>query len=710
MPTTASRVRHTREYPCTVCGGFDQEPRHEGRRCGGYRQGAWDHCTREEHAGTAQFNERSNTYSHRVAGPCPCGAEHSPGPTKGSVEKGQIVKIYAYHDEEGHVSSEVVRRDPKGFFQRRPNGAGGHIYDRQGVRQVPYQLHELLAAQPGSPVFVAEGEKDVDQLVALGLTATCNPEGAGKWRSDYNAHFEGRGVIILPDNDEPGRRHAIQVAESLATDASSVRIVPLPNLPDGGDVSDWLEAGGTREQLLELARNTLIYEASGEVEVNGASPRNRPVEKITTSVLAEIIAESQNFAMDAGERLYRYVEGCYVPGAERYLRSRVKQIHKEWDAASSWTSHRSEEVIRYIKADARVLMQAPPTNIINVENGLLEVSDPANPKLLPHSPEHLSPIRIPVWYDPDADCPRVKAFAADVWPADALSVFFEVPAVAMIPGLAKDKAILLIGSGGTGKSTYLRLQKEFIGRRNCTAMSLQRIENNRFATAQADGKLLNISPDLPAKHLETSSTFKAWTGGDTLTGEHKHQDAFSFVPQARLLFSANHYPRSADAGEAFFDRWHVVEFTNVFRGTEAEMDQNELIAEMVTPTERSGILNEALMRLAQFRGRGNRYEVSASMRAAWLEFRNETDPLAVWLDQHIVATPDAVTTKEELLQAYNRACHDAGRHGMTPTAFGRALKDTRPELFNGGTEKQRTLGGQVKWVWLGVGLRVKDNR
>ena len=168
--------------------------------------------------------------------------------------------------------SEAVRVEPKGFFQRRPDGAGGHIYDRQGVRRVPYRLSELIAAQTESPVFVPEGEKDVDQLVALGLTATCNPEGAGKWRSDYNAHFEGRDVFVLPDNDDPGLRHAIQVAESLGTVASSVRIVPLPDLPDGGDVSDWLEAGGTREELLELAVGAPEYRPTGKANVNGAKP------------------------------------------------------------------------------------------------------------------------------------------------------------------------------------------------------------------------------------------------------------------------------------------------------------------------------------------------------------------------------------------------------------------------------------------------------
>jgi DNA-binding transcriptional ArsR family regulator len=109
-------------------------------------------------------------------------------------------------------------------------------------------------------VFVDEGEKDVHSLEALGLTATCNPGGALKWRREFNKHFQGKAVVILPDNDPPdknhpegvGRAHAQQVARHLHGMAASVKVVELPGLPDHGDVSDWLKAGGTKEKLLAL--------------------------------------------------------------------------------------------------------------------------------------------------------------------------------------------------------------------------------------------------------------------------------------------------------------------------------------------------------------------------------------------------------------------------------------------------------------------------
>jgi hypothetical protein len=109
------------------------------------------------------------------------------------------------------------------------------------VRVVPYRLPELLA-EPARPVVVPEGEKDCDNLARIGVLATTNACGAGKWTAEHSAFLRGRRVIVLPDNDETGRNHAQQVAQSLHGIAESVRIVELSGLPAKGDVSDWIAA------------------------------------------------------------------------------------------------------------------------------------------------------------------------------------------------------------------------------------------------------------------------------------------------------------------------------------------------------------------------------------------------------------------------------------------------------------------------------------
>lgn len=173
----------------------------------------------------------------------------------GSRQDGQrpdsnIVATYVYDDERGAPLLEVCRTAKKTFPQRRP---GAEEWGIKGARRVLYRLPELLAADPAEIVFISEGEKDADRLAELGVMATTNPGGAGKWRADYNESLRGRRVVILPDNDDAGRQHAEEVAASLHGAAREVKVLELPGLPEKGDVSDWLDAFGTAEELLELA-------------------------------------------------------------------------------------------------------------------------------------------------------------------------------------------------------------------------------------------------------------------------------------------------------------------------------------------------------------------------------------------------------------------------------------------------------------------------
>jgi len=175
------------------------------------------------------------------------------GTTKKSKPFGKIVAEYDYVDADGKLLYQAVRLDPKDFRQRSPNGMGGWEWKLNGSPRVLYRMPELLAADPQSVVFVPEGEKDVNRLYSLGLVATTNVMGAGKWRPAYSESLRGRHVVVLADKDNAGRMHALKVIVSLRGIAASVKVLALPGLPEKGDVSDWLDAGGTAEELLRLA-------------------------------------------------------------------------------------------------------------------------------------------------------------------------------------------------------------------------------------------------------------------------------------------------------------------------------------------------------------------------------------------------------------------------------------------------------------------------
>jgi putative DNA primase/helicase len=254
-------------------------------------------------------------------------------------------------------------------------------------------------------------------------------------------------------------------------------------------------------------------------------------------VLADTICKSEHFAQDAGGKLYRYVGGVYKPKDEKFVSSQVKALCIGLGMADEWSTHLASEVVEFIRVDAPALWERPRLDILNVKNGLLRVVDRV---LLPHSPDHLSPVQLPVDYDPKADCPAIKKFVSEVFPADAVDLAWEILGWLMVPNTSIQKAVLLMGEGANGKSTWLSLLIAFIGKTNTSSVSLHKLESDRFAAARLIGKFANICPDLPSEHLAGTSVFKAITGGDSMPGEYKFKDSFDFVPYARLVFSANH--------------------------------------------------------------------------------------------------------------------------------------------------------------------------
>lgn len=243
MANVVREQRHTRNSPCPICGGYDEAPRGEGRRCGGYTSpdGLYTRCSREELAG-ALAPDDYGLYRHRNRDLCHCGSRH--GPNSPRKAKAEPEATYDYVDEAGDLIFRVVRFPGKQFRQCVPDGAGGWIWKISGARRVLYRLPELIGSE--DPVYVVEGEKDVDTLRKLGLTATTTSGGAGKWRMSDVSPLLGRRVIVIADADDVGRQHA----KTLGAYVSASQILESPIAKD---ITDHLAAGGTIASLVPMA-------------------------------------------------------------------------------------------------------------------------------------------------------------------------------------------------------------------------------------------------------------------------------------------------------------------------------------------------------------------------------------------------------------------------------------------------------------------------
>lgn len=558
----------------------------------------------------------------------------------------------------------------------------------------------------------------LDLLTGRGCYIVAEPSihalgGTYSWAEKFNPLLVARNQIELHpapqwllDAARPGKPRPLATGKT------------VPDvIPEGGRNATLTRLAGTmrrvgmsQDAILAGLRETNREKCNpplsdGDVETIAKSvaryePEARATDEGLTPELAKTIKSDTSFARDAGGRLYVFENGVYTPNGRRRVEKRVKALCESLGKTKLWNPELASRVEAWIVTDAPDLWEQPPIDVLNVKNGLLDVR---TKELGSHDPEHLSPVQIPVEFDPAAKCPAIEKFVQDCFPSDSHHLAWELAAWLMLPDTSIQKALLALGGGSNGKSVFLNLLQEFIGRDNCSALSLHKIESDKFAAARLCGRLANICPDLPTAALSGTSMFKALTGGDTINAERKFESSFEFRPFARLVFSANSAPRSDDATHGFFRRWLVLPFDRTFSENDPEsVPRAVLDARLSEPVELSGLLNKALDALPKIRE--GRFTESASTRAALDEFRMTTDPFAVWLDANTVERPEAFIRKDELRKAYAHVCQDTGRPIMGDVQFTATLRRLRPRVE---PQRKRLGSGQVQ-VFVGLGWLSQD--
>jgi Family of unknown function (DUF5906)/D5 N terminal like len=449
----------------------------------------------------------------------------------------QVVSTYDYVDESGQLLSQAVRKGPvKRFHQRAPDGNGGWKvgpdgkWTVKGVRLVPYRLTELVAAVPEATIYIVEGEKDVDNLRSLGCVATCNPMGAGKWPMDFAEHFHGRNVVILPDNDETGRDHALDVVANLAPVAASVLILELPGLSEKGDVSDWLTAGGTREQLEQLAAAAPAFDPNMVRPRTSKPDSDREPRDIRVFLGApyEIagIFLGDSFTHESHRTLYYWRgsfyewTGCAYPEAEtENLRSRLYDfLATRCYCVDPKGNHHpvnpSPKLINAVldglraKAHLPTSISAPawlgvatedqrthdPKDIVACSNGLLHLPTMT---LLQHTPTFFCHNSLEFPFDPDAPAPlEWHEFIGKLWPGDsnAIDTMHEMFGYFLTGDTSQQKIFSFVGPPRCGKGTIAKILRRLLGEHNCTAPTLSGL-GTEFGLQPLIGKLAAIIGD-----------------------------------------------------------------------------------------------------------------------------------------------------------------------------------------------------------------------
>ena len=337
--------------------------------------------------------------------------------------------------------------------------------------------------------------------------------------------------------------------------------------------------------------------------------------------------------------------GRYVPG-EKPIRRRLAR-----DLNEHWTPARADLAVKWATDNSPELWDAPPLDRLSVLNGILDV---ASGKLEPHSHEFLSPVQINAAWDPGAECLAIDRFVTRVFPDDAGELFYQLAGLYALPDTRQQQAVMLLGSGSNGKSVALALLQQFLGPQNVSCLPLHELVESRFAVADLQGKLLNVSSDLPDRTISDTGMFKQLVDGrlSTIHARRRYGRPFAFQPFARLIFSANRVPDSADASYGYLRRWLVVPF-------DAELGDNErdpfLIEKLTTSGELSGLLNHAVAAYRNMINRGRLTE-SHSMLDAKARFSALSDPTRLFLEERVERDDQAHIYRTDLYRAYKDWC------------------------------------------------------
>ncbi|GGK31705.1 hypothetical protein GCM10010965_25690 [Caldalkalibacillus thermarum] len=607
---------------------------------------------------------------------------------------------YVYTDAEGNPVLMVARDDaPQGKRIVQYHHKDGQWYTGKGhAKPVPYNLPLLIRAiEAGNPVFVVEGEKCADALSAFQCPATTNAGGAGKWPQDetYNAYFKGADVILIPDNDEVGKKHMIQVAQALKPFVNSMKWLNL-DVPEKGDVYDWLKAGHTPKELWELAKEAETYEPPAPLTViEGGRDvvRQKYFDggKFVPAWLAEDIMRDVPVLFDT-QQLFIYQDGVYVPDNGDWY---VKKLCQD-RLGIEYRQNREAETIAYIKRSALIDTDRlnPDDGLINVRNGLLNWR---SGKLLPHTHERLSTIQLPVEYHPNAKCPHIQKFLQEVMPGDAIPVVLEFLGYCLVTHTRYEKALMLTGTGANGKSVFIHLLTALVGKENAVSVPFQELADSRWKRADLQGKLVNTFADISHKAVENSGVFKAIVSGDTIDAERKGKDPFYYQPFAKLVFSANELPSSLDVSDGYFRRWLIVPFPNRFEGKKAD---KKLLDKLTTPEELSGLLNLAVEGLRRLDSQGD-FSHSETVHNMVEQYRQDVDNVTAFVNECCLVDDDAAVPKTELYEAYQAFCEENGMRPLGRNRFNRRLK----EVVTGIKEDKNS--GIRKWK--GICLANHDN-
>jgi P4 family phage/plasmid primase-like protien len=387
--------------------------------------------------------------------------------------------------------------------------------------------------------------------------------------------------------------------------------------------------------------------------------------------------------------MYNWERGIYQPTGIGFVEQAV-QHHVGEDVKREHLS----EVIKQLQVSSYIMedeFREDPASLV-LKNGEFDL---VTRTMHPYDPYHNHLNAMPIKFDPNADCPHIKKFIEEVLPGDLVTVQ-EWFGYHLWKTYRIQKLFVFHGVGANGKSTLINLLTRWLGEDNVSHVGLFDLTANRFAKVELYGKLANVAPDISTDEIKRTGIIKELTGEDKIRAEKKNQNAFYFYNTAKITFSCNQLPTTPDESEAFFRRFMVLDFKQIFSEDKADPD---LINKLTTEEELSGLFNWALEGLYRLMANGRFTEGrnAADMKKLYMEM---ADPINAFVHNCIEEASDEYVEKEKILVCFNDFCRMKGYVAPSEREF---YTKFRTKIFV--KEVQKTLDGRRLRVWEGLFLK-----
>lgn len=595
-----------------------------------------------------------------------------------SREKRKIEAVYNYVSCNGRYAFTKIRLEGKkllyGILENERFSYGlPRNTPRKSLKAIYGSVQALnKAISEGKPIFIVEGEKDCDTLTKQGYTAFTFG-GVNDWQVDFAELVKGADVVILADNDEPGKAVADAILRDIQSVVKSAKIIiPMPDIPKA-DITDYFQAGHTKQEFEQMI-NTVTEKRWEDKQQEQTDlmqfhlvAENGKITGVYHNAIFEYIKGRYNIFVCGGTP-YIYDSGYYkVDMSGARLKSIIRQLIYPQFIKSTTINNIYTLFLQDIELEVSFEeLNKYPSYWICFQNGMY---DTKTKELRPHNPKYRAINQIPHKYEPNVKYEGTKTeeylhFICEE--QDSREMLLQFIGYSLTKDVGQQKFLVLNGEGGTGKSTVIRMIEALTGSSNVSNISLTDLQQ-RFASFGLMGKLLNSCADLEISALEDTSIIKKILGEDTLRAEQKGRDAISFKSYAKLIFSTNELPLvKSEKTNGFYRRLLVLTMNKVPLQKNPNLFQ-ELLSEV------DYLLQLSVQAVERMYQQGT-ITVSEASEKAVLQLRADSDTVEAFLQEFCVDDEKGRIERTELYNKYNAFCEDTDRQSLTKNNFYKSLR------------------------------------